>query len=82
MPPKTKSSGGTALEDVIIIGAGWYGLAAAKTYLAIKPSVSLTIIDDGESIGGVWAEARVYPRLFVNQATPYMEYSDFSMSEV
>jgi hypothetical protein len=32
---------------VIVIGACWYGSAAANTYLQIDPSVSLVVIDDG-----------------------------------
>jgi dimethylaniline monooxygenase (N-oxide forming) len=39
-------------KDVIIIGAGWHGLQAAKTYLAIKPSDDLTIIDSDSGVGG------------------------------
>jgi dimethylaniline monooxygenase (N-oxide forming) len=81
MPPKTRTSA-TAPTDVIIIGAGWFGLSAAKTFLAIDPSVSLSIIDNGESVGGVWSKSRVYPRLVLNQPTPHMEYSDLSMSEL
>jgi len=82
MPPTTKSSEAPTPTDVIIIGAGWYGLSAAKTYLAVKSSTTLQIIDNGDSIGGVWSKSRVYPRLVLNQPTPHMEYSDFSMSEV
>jgi dimethylaniline monooxygenase (N-oxide forming) len=68
-------------SHVIIIGAGWYGLAAAKTYLAINPSVSLTILEADSGIGGVWSRSRIYPRLVVNQPSPMFEYSDLSMAE-
>ena len=68
-------------KDVIIIGAGWHGLQAAKTYLAINTSVDLTIIDSDSGVGGVWSRSRIYPRLVVNQPTPLFEYSDYTMSE-
>lgn len=82
MPPKTKSSDASVLTEIIIIGAGWFGLSAAKILLAINPSTSLKIIDNGDSAGGVWSKSRIYPRLVLNQPTPHMEYSDLSMSEL
>ncbi|PMD38815.1 FAD/NAD(P)-binding domain-containing protein [Hyaloscypha variabilis F] len=82
MPPKTRSSEVPTLSDVIIIGAGWYGLSATKTFLAVNSSATIRIIDNGDTIGGVWSKSRVYPRLVLNQPTPHMEYSDLSMSEV
>ncbi len=57
-------------SHVIIIGAGWYGIAAARTYIQIDSSVSLTVIDDGPSIGGVWGKSRIYPHLYANQPSP------------
>ncbi|KAK2749195.1 hypothetical protein FQN57_006810 [Myotisia sp. PD_48] len=41
-------------HDVVIVGAGWYGLIAATTYLTLAPETSLLILDDKETIGGVW----------------------------
>lgn len=64
---------------VIVIGAGWSGLAAAKTYLQINPSISLTILDDDESVGGVWSNARLYPGLLANSPNGLYEFSDLSM---
>jgi len=69
------------IDHVIIIGAGWYGLAATKTYLEPQPSVSLTIIEADSGVGGTWSRSRVYPRLVVNQPSPMFEFSDLSMSE-
>lgn len=78
--PHLPSSGPT--YHTIIVGAGWYGLAAAKTYLALHPSLSLLLIDAEMHVGGVWSRSRIYPRLVVNQPTPMFEYSDLSMKEV
>ncbi|KAK1621870.1 hypothetical protein BDP81DRAFT_510787 [Colletotrichum phormii] len=40
--------------DVAIIGAGWYGLAAARTYLKLQPTVNLLIIDSDSTVGGLF----------------------------
>ena len=72
---------------VIIIGAGWAGLAAAKTYLEVskspnnskRRSVDLTVLDDSEDIGGVWSSGRLHPDLIANSPNGLYEYSDFSM---
>jgi dimethylaniline monooxygenase (N-oxide forming) len=64
---------------VIVIGAGWSGLAAAKTYLQIDPAIDLTILDDDSTVGGVWSSARLYPGLIANSPNGLYEYSDLSM---
>jgi hypothetical protein len=66
-------------HKVIIIGAGFSGLAAAKTYLAIDPSVDLLIIDGDSAIGGVWSASRIYPGLEYEAPAPMMNYSDFDI---
>ena len=66
---------------VVIIGAGWHGLAAAKTYLELHPNVSLTIVDEDSSIGGVWSSSRLYPGLIADSCAAVFDYSDFPMHE-
>lgn len=66
-------------QKVIILGAGLTGLAAAKTYLQIKPDIDLTIIDSESEIGGVWSAARIYPGLIFEVPTPMAEFSDLDM---
>ncbi len=66
-------------HSVIIIGAWFNGIVAAKTYLQINPLVDLIIIDEGQSIGGVWSDDRIYPGLFYEMPTPLVNYSDFDM---
>ncbi|CUS10332.1 unnamed protein product [Tuber aestivum] len=61
---------------VIVIGAGWFGLAAAKTYLQVDPHIDLTILESGETIGGTWSKERVYPNLLAQQRYGRYEYSD------
>ncbi|KAG0651626.1 FAD-dependent monooxygenase DEP4 [Hyphodiscus hymeniophilus] len=67
---------------VIVVGAGWTGLAAAKTYLQLFPYVSLTIIDSDSTVGGVWSASRIYPSLIADSCAAIFDYSDFSMAEV
>jgi dimethylaniline monooxygenase (N-oxide forming) len=67
---------------VIIIGAGWYGLAAAKTYLALFPSIHLTIIDQDRTVGGVWSGSRCYPGLLADSPPANFDFSDLPMDEV
>lgn len=40
-------------HKVIVIGAGFTGLSAAKTYISIDPAVDLLVIDGDDGIGGV-----------------------------
>ncbi|KAF2090946.1 dimethylaniline monooxygenase (N-oxide forming) [Saccharata proteae CBS 121410] len=65
--------------DLVVIGAGWYGLAAAKTYLQIHPEERTVILDGNASVGGVWAKERIYPGLKSNNMLGTYEYSDFPM---
>ncbi len=73
----------TTTTRVIVVGAGWSGLVAAKTYLEIcrllDRSVDLTILDDGTDPGGVWSTARLYPGLIANSPVGLYEYSHMSM---
>ena len=47
-------------HDCIIIGAGLYGLAAARTYLEIHPIDKLVILESQSCLGGVWSKERNY----------------------
>lgn len=71
----------TPKSNIIIIGAGIYGPAAAKTYLEINPNTSVRIIDEDSSIGGVWSASRVYSGLVADLPTPVFEFSDLDMME-
>lgn len=68
-------------RNVVIIGAGIYGLVAAKTYVQINPDINLTIIESDTSVGGVWSASRVYDGLVTDLPSPAFELSDLQMSE-
>ncbi|EPQ55201.1 FAD/NAD P-binding domain-containing protein [Gloeophyllum trabeum ATCC 11539] len=67
--------------DLVIVGAGWSGLVMAKTYLDCHPSTKLMILDAHATLGGVWAQERLYPGLLTNNMLGTFEYSDFPMDE-
>ncbi|KAF4991916.1 hypothetical protein FDECE_13858 [Fusarium decemcellulare] len=64
--------------DLVVIGAGWNGLCAAKTYHQCHPDAHLIILDDQPTIGGVWAEHRLYPGLKTNNMRGNYEFGDFT----
>ncbi|PHH61271.1 hypothetical protein CDD82_2168 [Ophiocordyceps australis] len=65
--------------DCVVIGAGWYGLAAAKQYHCTRPDDALVILDSQSSLGGTWADSRLYPGLKSNNLVGTYEYPDFPM---
>ncbi|KAE9368355.1 FAD/NAD(P)-binding domain-containing protein [Stipitochalara longipes BDJ] len=66
---------------VLIIGAGWYGLAAAKTYLELFPNIALKIVDQDSTVGGVWSASRSYPGLLADSPPANFDFSDLPMDE-
>ncbi|KAI0157188.1 FAD/NAD(P)-binding domain-containing protein [Hypoxylon sp. FL1284] len=65
--------------DVAIIGAGWYGLVTARTYLRLRPATNLIIIDNDRTVGGVWSKDRLYPNLVAQVRLGLFNYSDTPM---
>ncbi|KAL2018023.1 hypothetical protein VTK56DRAFT_1339 [Thermocarpiscus australiensis] len=66
--------------DCVVVGAGWYGLAAAKQYRFAHPVNSLVVFDGQSTLGGTWAAERLYPGLKSNNLLGTYEYPDFPMS--
>lgn len=52
---------------------------AAKAYLDLNPSAKVVILESASSIGGVWAQERLYPGLRLNNLLGTYEFSDFPM---
>ena len=59
--------------------AGWYGLAAAKQYRCTQPNHSLAILESQTTLGGTWADERLYPDVKSNNLLGTYEYPDFPM---
>ncbi|KAI0859203.1 hypothetical protein F4860DRAFT_483455 [Xylaria cubensis] len=66
--------------DCVVVGAGWYGLAAARQFHFTQPDRSLAIYDSQSSLGGTWADERLYPGLKSNNILGTYEYPGFPMS--
>lgn len=56
-----------------------YGLAAAKQFHCTQPEASLAVFDSQASLGGTWADERLYPGLKTNNLLGTFEYPDFPM---
>ncbi|RYP59772.1 hypothetical protein DL771_010750 [Monosporascus sp. 5C6A] len=65
--------------DVVVVGTGWNGLIGAKTYLDFVPTAKLVLLDEQESIGGVWSKERIYPSLYAQIKYGQFEYSFYPM---
>ncbi|KKK27115.1 hypothetical protein ARAM_006497 [Aspergillus rambellii] len=67
--------------DLVVIGAGWSGLAALKTYHQVHPSATLCLLESASSVGGVWAKPRLWDGLKSNNMRGTYEFSDFPMDD-
>ncbi|KAG9232738.1 hypothetical protein BJ875DRAFT_485775 [Amylocarpus encephaloides] len=67
--------------DLVVVGAGWFGLAATKTYLEVHPDARVVLLEAESSVGGVWGKNRLYPGLKSNNMVGTYEFSDFPMDE-
>ncbi|KAL8869774.1 MAG: hypothetical protein Q9174_004019, partial [Haloplaca sp. 1 TL-2023] len=66
--------------DVVVVGAGISGIAAAKFYLDVHPHCKLVILEKDDSVGGVWNGARVYNTLYTQSPFGTWEFSDMPMT--
>ncbi|KAG0637553.1 hypothetical protein HOY80DRAFT_924147 [Tuber brumale] len=64
------------MPQVIVVGAGWFGLIAAKTYLQVNPVHTLLLLESSTTIGGTWSKDRVYDGLITHNAVGALEVSD------
>ncbi|WYZ44122.1 hypothetical protein EsH8_VII_000558 [Colletotrichum jinshuiense] len=67
--------------DAVVVGAGWFGLAAAKAFAQLNPNANLAVLETAESCGGTWSKNRLYPGLKSNNMIGTYEFPDFPMSE-
>ncbi|RPD61401.1 FAD/NAD(P)-binding domain-containing protein [Lentinus tigrinus ALCF2SS1-6] len=67
--------------DCVVVGAGWFGLAAAKTYIQLHPDENVLVLESEETLGGVWSQGRLYPGLHSNNMLGNYEFPDFAMDE-
>ncbi|KAH8900266.1 FAD/NAD(P)-binding domain-containing protein [Thozetella sp. PMI_491] len=65
--------------DLLVVGAGWHGLAMAKTYLEVCPGANVAVMDSSATVGGTWAQERLYTGLKTNNIVGSYEFSDFPL---
>ena len=67
--------------DAKSLETGWNGLCAAKTYHQCHSQAKIIVLDDQPTIGGVWAEHRLYPGLKTNNMRGNYEFGDFTFEQ-
>lgn len=68
--------------DLIIIGAGIYGIQAARTYLELHPTHKIVILEADSKPGGVWSANRTYDDFWTQSPLDIWEYSDQKLEGV
>lgn len=66
--------------DLLIIGAGIYGIQAARTYLTIHATHNILILEADDAPGGVWSKKRMYPQFITQSPLDIWEFSDKPLS--
>lgn len=66
--------------DMVVVGTGWFGLAAARAYIALHPEERTLVIEAADTCGGTWGEQRIYPGLKSNNLVGRYEYPDFPLA--
>lgn len=67
------------MKKIAIIGAGLSGLCSAKIF--IKEGFEVTVFEKGETLGGVWAQERSYPKVTTQTTRDEYSFSDFKMPD-
>ena len=66
---------------IMLIQKGWFGLAAARAYIALHPNENILVLESADTCGGTWGEQRIYPGLKSNNLVGRYEYPDLPMDE-
>ncbi|KAK0111257.1 monooxygenase [Cadophora gregata] len=68
-----------ATKDLIVVGAGPFGLIAAYTWLELNPDDVVTVLEAGPDLGGVWSKSRTYPTMMTQTPADMLGYSCYPM---
>ena len=68
--------------DLVIIGAGIYGIQAARTYLELHPTKRVIVVESGNTFGGVWSQDRVYDNFWTQTPIGILEFSDQPIHQI
>ncbi|KAL2068201.1 hypothetical protein VTL71DRAFT_16299 [Oculimacula yallundae] len=66
--------------NLVVVGAGIYGLQMAKVYIHLHPTHKIIILDGNKSLGGTWSRDRIYPGLKANNILGWFEYPDMPLT--
>ncbi|KAH7333366.1 hypothetical protein BKA65DRAFT_43331 [Rhexocercosporidium sp. MPI-PUGE-AT-0058] len=69
----------TTTSDLVIVGAGPFGLIAAHTWLKLHPNDNVVVLEAGPDLGGVWSKSRVYPTMMTQTPADMLGYSCYPM---
>ncbi|KAK0388027.1 hypothetical protein NLU13_4271 [Sarocladium strictum] len=67
------------MYNCIVVGAGWYGLSAAKAYIQFHPDEKVLVVEAESTVGGTWSRDRLYPGLKSNNLWGSYEHPDLRM---
>ncbi|CAK3962510.1 flavin-binding monooxygenase [Lecanosticta acicola] len=68
--------------DLVVVGAGIYGIQAARTYLEVHPKSKVVILEASTTIGGVWSRDRVYEDFWTQTPVGILEFSSRPIHEI
>lgn len=60
--PTSQRSERDELIDLAVIGAGLYGIQAARTYLELHPTDNVVVFEASGDVGGVWSTGETIMR--------------------
>ncbi|KAK7192987.1 hypothetical protein DPSP01_005196 [Paraphaeosphaeria sporulosa] len=65
--------------DLVVVGAGLYGITAAATYHEVHPHAKILVVESSPSLGGPWSPQRTFPGLKTNNLFGTYQVPDFPM---
>ncbi|KAK3115531.1 hypothetical protein LTR53_005026 [Teratosphaeriaceae sp. CCFEE 6253] len=75
MPATTRHAHDEIL-NLLIVGAGVYGICASATYLSLHPSHNVRVLDSDTTVGGVWSSTRHYPLFWAQTGASVSGFPD------
>ncbi|KAM0720717.1 hypothetical protein Q7P37_004854 [Cladosporium fusiforme] len=82
MSPTEQQDAATTQADIVVIGAGTYGIRFARTYLEIHPDHDVIVLEADAHVGGPWASHRGYNSFMTQSPVDFIEFSDKPLSGI
>lgn len=68
--------------NLIVVGAGPFGLIAAHTWLELNPNDNVILLESAPDLGGVWSRSRMHPAIMTQAPQGMFEYPCFPMEKL